>query len=115
MVITSRYDGIIHKIYHETDDFVKVGSPLVDIFDENAEEKGTNIYLYYIIKDRACFILLDTVKQQTSVEESRVKTAEKKKATTAKPLVTPAVRKIASENNVRTVLKLFIVIILNFR
>ena len=49
MVITSRYDGIIHKIYNEVDDFVKVGSPLVDIFDENAEEKGTSIYLYYII------------------------------------------------------------------
>ncbi|XP_065896007.1 lipoamide acyltransferase component of branched-chain alpha-keto acid dehydrogenase complex, mitochondrial-like [Dysidea avara] len=81
VVITSRYDGIIHKIYNEVDDFVKVGSPLVDIFDENAEEK-------------------DTVKQQTKVEESKVKTTEKKKTATAKPLVTPAVRKIASDNNI---------------
>ena len=41
MVITSRYDGVIHKVHHAVDDFVKVGSSLVDIFDENAEEEGT--------------------------------------------------------------------------
>jgi len=44
VVITSRYDGIIHKVHHTVDDFVKVGSPLVDIFDDNAEEEGTDLY-----------------------------------------------------------------------
>lgn len=39
-VITSQYDGVIQKIYYEVDDYVKVGKPLVDIYDENAEDEG---------------------------------------------------------------------------
>lgn len=31
VTITSRYDGVIRKLYHEVDDTALVGKPLVDI------------------------------------------------------------------------------------
>ena len=48
VIITCRYDGVIQKIHYEEGDFAKVGSPLVDIYDENAEEEG-NCYMHVAV------------------------------------------------------------------
>lgn len=40
VTITSRYDGVIHKIYYNVDDIAKVGQPLVDIEVEGDDSTG---------------------------------------------------------------------------
>lgn len=40
VTITSRYDGVVTRLYHEVDQTALVGQPLVDIEVEGAEEKG---------------------------------------------------------------------------
>ena len=38
MEITSRYDGVIKKLYHEIDSIAKVGQPLIDIEVDGGDE-----------------------------------------------------------------------------
>ena len=97
VTITSRYDGVIHKIHYEVDDLVKVGNPLVDIYDENAEEEGT-LNTIPANKPMFCYLFVDKITPQ--VEVFVKKTPDKQKTNAVKLLVTPAVRRIASDNNV---------------
>lgn len=46
VTITSRYDGVIKKLYYNLDDTAYVGKPLVDI--ETEALKGT-VYIYVYV------------------------------------------------------------------
>ncbi|CAI4225751.1 unnamed protein product [Auanema sp. JU1783] len=82
VTITSRYDGVIRKLYHNIDDLARVGLPLVDIEIEGDDsEESTK----------------DSEKTQTS---SATQTASGHHGTQGKVLATPAVRRIAMENKV---------------
>lgn len=83
VTITSRFDGVIRKLHHEVDSIVQVGQALVDIetvAEDNAEsheeEEGT----------QEVFVKADKDKLEISPKP--------------KVLATPAVRSIASKNNV---------------
>lgn len=43
VTITSRYDGVIKKLYYEVDDTALVGKPLVDI--EVSKEGGMSLHV----------------------------------------------------------------------
>lgn len=84
VTITSRFDGKILKIYHNVDDTALVGKPLVefDVKDESATDSE--------------------VQNNQEITEEKVHSEEKKEnvLSHSKILTTPAVRRIAGENNV---------------
>ncbi|GBO27330.1 Lipoamide acyltransferase component of branched-chain alpha-keto acid dehydrogenase complex, mitochondrial, partial [Araneus ventricosus] len=86
VTITSRFDGYIKKLYYEVDDTAKVGLPLVDIelFEEDSSSSDEQV---------------DQVQDQLAAPAGGAESEFFKLA--AKVLTTPAVRKIAAENNVK--------------
>ena len=56
VTITSRYDGVVTRLYHQVDETALVGQPLVDIELEGSVEEGskqifTIIYKIYLTKN----------------------------------------------------------------
>lgn len=56
VTITSRYDGVVTKLYHEVDQTALVGLPLVDIEvdDDGSSGKYLIITLNYKIYPKVC-------------------------------------------------------------
>lgn len=90
--ITSRYNGKIFKVYHKEGDIVKVGKPLVEI---EVQEAATSIPL-----------LSSKAKEQPIETHSKgnddviVKHSHSYDFKNDKIMTTPAVRKLARENNI---------------
>ncbi|XP_026729322.1 lipoamide acyltransferase component of branched-chain alpha-keto acid dehydrogenase complex, mitochondrial [Trichoplusia ni] len=82
VTITSRYDGVVKRLYHEVDQTALVGQPLVDIEVEDGEDEGSS--------------------SSSDEEQAQVSTkqAADEKAQKVKVLTTPSVRRIAAQFNV---------------
>ncbi|KAK5870400.1 hypothetical protein PBY51_025037 [Eleginops maclovinus] len=82
VTITSRYDGVITKLYYEVDATALVGKPLVDIETESSSE---------VIQEE------DVVETPAMAREEHTHQEIKGHKTQA----TPAVRRLAMENNIK--------------
>nr|CAD2185198.1 unnamed protein product [Meloidogyne enterolobii] len=81
VTITSRYKGIINKLYFQPDDIAKVGQTLLDV--ELNEEEENEEFLNEILPEN---------------EETSIPVANQKSST--KILASPAVRRLLSENKI---------------
>ncbi|KAI1289335.1 Acyltransferase component of branched-chain alpha-keto acid dehydrogenase complex [Halotydeus destructor] len=86
VTITSRYDGIIHKIYYKVDDTAKVGLPLVDILTETDESDQVDHEPVVDSSGPSSVGLHDSSSELNSYK---------------KTLATPAVRRLAMENTIK--------------
>nr|XP_057928692.1 lipoamide acyltransferase component of branched-chain alpha-keto acid dehydrogenase complex, mitochondrial [Doryrhamphus excisus] len=82
VTITSRYDGVIRKLYYDTDAIALVGKPLVDIETESSSD---------VIQEE------DVVETPAMAREEHTHQEIKGHKTQA----TPAVRRLAMENNIK--------------
>ncbi|XP_020855505.1 lipoamide acyltransferase component of branched-chain alpha-keto acid dehydrogenase complex, mitochondrial isoform X3 [Phascolarctos cinereus] len=94
VTITSRYDGIIRKLYYGVDQIALVGKPLVDIETETL--KGVDR-----TRDRTKLVNKDS--EEDVVETPAVFHDEHthQEIKGHKTLATPAVRRLAMENNIK--------------
>jgi 2-oxoisovalerate dehydrogenase E2 component (dihydrolipoyl transacylase) len=85
--ISSRYEGTILKLHHEIGAIAKVGSPLVDIeTEDDVTAEGEKVVESPVV--------LEAKLKEQPVQATLVS------ATLGKAFATPAVRRIAKENNV---------------
>ncbi|XP_013189521.2 lipoamide acyltransferase component of branched-chain alpha-keto acid dehydrogenase complex, mitochondrial isoform X2 [Amyelois transitella] len=82
VTITSRYDGVVKRLYYEVDQTALVGNTLVDIEVENAE-------------DEVADVTSDSTAESSPTTLTKISTNQR-----AKVLTTPAVRRIAAQFDV---------------
>jgi 2-oxoisovalerate dehydrogenase E2 component (dihydrolipoyl transacylase) len=82
--ISSRYEGTIMKLYHETGAIAKVGFPLVDIDTEHPEE----------------VVEIKVATKAKAIEQVQAPIANDREEIFAKAFATPAVRRVAKESNI---------------
>ena len=96
VTITSRYDGVIKKLYYNVDDTAFVGKPLVDI--ETSEEAHSDTAQAQTDTISDSLERIETLPCSTKQQQEQQQQQELFKIN--KVLATPAVRKLAMENKV---------------
>lgn len=96
VTITSRYDGTIKTLRYQVDDVARVGSALLDI-EVEAEDGNCPQATDKCQGDAAGKTLLETNESSSSSDKAM---QDEKEYERTKSLATPAVRKIAMENNI---------------
>lgn len=90
VTISSRYDGVVRKLYHDVDGMARVGQALIDVeIEGNAQEEDQP-------KKEAASSTPEVSKSSSTSSSSPEATPSE-----GKVLATPAVRRIAIENNVK--------------
>ncbi|XP_033636519.1 lipoamide acyltransferase component of branched-chain alpha-keto acid dehydrogenase complex, mitochondrial-like isoform X1 [Asterias rubens] len=96
VTITSRYDGVIKKIHYEIDDIASVGDPLVDIqVASEAKQDGE--------KEDASSSDSDSDSDREGDVTQSTGNSAPDSARSVRVLATPAVKRLAMENNISLV------------
>ncbi|KAL6260304.1 hypothetical protein P5V15_007836 [Pogonomyrmex californicus] len=93
VTITSRYDGIVKTLHYKVDDVAMVGSALLDIEIEDDSKD--------VARDDAGEIKKNIESEDISDRQRRMDGVESENIAPERVLATPAVRRIAMENDVR--------------
>ena len=99
--ITSRYDGVVSKVHHEVGDMVKVGDALIDIEVEGDENESPGVGGSGESPEPSKTVLSSHVAQdeQITMPDKKIKISSDSNPN-ATILTTPAVRRIAKENDI---------------
>lgn len=97
VTITSRYDGVITKLYHKIDGIALVGQPLIDIECESGDDEAKNVAQDTEIQSNT--------PQETKLEEvkptkNEMKETHIQEVVSDRGFAIPSVRRIAKENKV---------------
>lgn len=99
VTITSRYDGVIHKIHYAIEDIAKVGKALVDIRLDEAVATGMQSFIQFAIF-KNYFKLGDGKNSGGAASDRVVDKFEDEYISSTQILTTPAVRRLAMEHKI---------------
>uniref|UniRef100_A0A0K0EJZ9 Dihydrolipoamide acetyltransferase component of pyruvate dehydrogenase complex n=1 Tax=Strongyloides stercoralis TaxID=6248 RepID=A0A0K0EJZ9_STRER len=97
VTITSRYDGVVKKLYYNIDDMAKVGQPLIDI-ETNDSVSESNSDSSSSSNDKK--VVENKVDSEKASPSRLFAASNAENIKSGKVLATPAVRRIAWENDI---------------